>query len=731
MDLSAKFNNIMQTELDSMNRHSSQEMTSFITNLFKDEITRGGGANGNLQGLDAVFNAEDGNVLNFLSEAYQNRMLKYSDLKEVSSQLVELRESIKITRDTITSADTTEGNVSKSIAFDFSDKSTEEDRKSIIKQMETKFKLDNKIKNFIIPNTLTYGSYYSYVVPYAKLFSDFMIKKNKSTNFMGPANAASMESAEDNVTSNVVTLESTMDDSEFKEYSKSIISRLSNVPKSEVGRPTFEDSLTDDIKELASHISICNSFDPSSPLMESSGELFEYFEHGYFTETQAKEKNNFEKYHNIDTGALEIDTKDDKKIRKQFADIKDCCIRLIDPIHMIPVKILEKVIGYYYIEEDNIEPVNGILTSTIYNNRYDGRNTQRTVIDKLASKIVKAFDKNYLTANSKMKDLIAESLMYYDLNSKSIRFQFIPAEYVVDFKVNEDENGDGVSALEDSLFYAKLYLMLLLFKIVSIVLYSNDTKVNYIKTSGIDKNIANKIQEIAREKQSRQINLMDLMSYTSIINKIGRGNETYIPVGRSGDRGLETEILQGQDVQLDTPLMEMLKTSYILGTGVPSAIMNYLNEADFAKSIETANTKFQGRVMSNQLDFNDGITRLYRMVARFSTTLETNELDSLEVKLTPPKFANNNIKQEMLNSFSALRDFLIQLYYGDSAMQDPAMVNTVRSFTKKIAKEYLPAINFEQIEKFLDEAKTDALSEDLDPKNKAASDEIDALSTGF
>ena len=107
------------------------------------------------------------------------------------------------------------------------------------------------------------------------------------------------------------------------------------------------------------------------------------------------------------------------------------------------------------------------------------------------------------------------------MSSKAIKFQFIPAEYVCAFKINENEEGDGTSVLEDSLFYAKLYLMLLLFKIVSIVLYSNDTKVNYIKVSGVDKNISNKIQEIAREKQSRQINLMDLMSYTSIINKIG------------------------------------------------------------------------------------------------------------------------------------------------------------------------------------------------------------------
>ena len=194
--------------------------------------------------------------------------------------------------------------------------------------------------------------------------------------------------------------------------------------------------------------------------MEETADSFaEYCESTGILEASKDKRNAFDKYHSIDTGALEIDSPDDKKMRKSFEDIKDCYVKMTDPIHMIPIKILDKVIGYYYIEEDNIEPVNGILTSTIYNNRYDGRNTQKTIIDKLASKIVKAFDKKFLEKNAKLKDLIAEALLYYDMSSKAIKFQFIPAEYVCAFKINENEEGDGTSVLEDSLFYAKLYFL--------------------------------------------------------------------------------------------------------------------------------------------------------------------------------------------------------------------------------------------------------------------------------
>ena len=53
-----------------------------------------------------------------------------------------------------------------------------------------------------------------------------------------------------------------------------------------------------------------------------------------------------------------------------------------------------------------------------------------------------------------------------------------------------------------------------------------------------------------------------------------------MPVGRSGERGIEFDIIAGQDVQLNTDLMEMLHTNMLNSSGVPSVIMNYVNEAD-------------------------------------------------------------------------------------------------------------------------------------------------------
>ena len=388
---------------------------------------------------------------------------------------------------------------------------------------------------------------------------------------------------------------------------------------------------------------------------------------------------------------------------------------------------MNHVLGYYYIVEDDVKPISGMISSTLYYNKYDDLTRQRTIIDKLVNKIVSAFDKKFLKENIEFKDTIAEALMYYDLNHKRVKFQFIPAEYICPFKINEDEEGNGTSIIEPSLFYAKLYLMLLLFKIMSIVLYSNDTRVNYVRSSGIDKNLANKIQDIARTKQERNINLMDLFSYTTLIRKVGNGAELYIPTGRSGERGIETEILQGQDVQLNTELMEQLRKQYILGTGVPDAIMNYLNEADFAKSIELANTKFQGRVTSHQLDFNRCLTQLYRMLAKYSTKMEDSDIAKLTYTLDPPKFNNNNVKSDMINSFNTLADFAVSLFFSQEDQNDPEKTDIISIFKKKLIPGYLSVVDVEELENFYKDAILEHAENKANPANNNT-EEIDDFS---
>lgn len=716
--LNSKFHEIINNEINSIN-NNSDDPTTFISKLWSDE--KKNNAYNNL--MNSQFMNISGNDVSYMSsfiqEAYKNKLIEQSDLDEVSSQLIELSEAILITRDAIVTSNVVEGRLSRTLDFDNIDKSVIEETIPIVEYMEKKFKLQEKIKNFITVNTLKFGEYYVYITPYSKIFNDFMKSKENTINSNLYSESTLLEFvSEPNKGNNQKNKKNAFISKLYKEYTESTKNSDKNFNQ------ISESEFTSDISNILDRIVVCNDSVPIPILDEGINSIKEFQEkfmnfQGNHVVTENDKKENMNLFQKVATSAQSpegVVFNNKNKSSDDFSDIvSDCYIKLINPMQIIPIKIMDKIIGYYYIQETEEAPLSGVISSTLYYNRVEDTHKDHTIVSSIAEQIVKSFNKDFLKENIKFKELIVEAINYYNLNEKKIKFQFIPAEYMVEFKIDEDENGNGTSMIKKSLFYAKLYLMLLLFKIMSIILYSNDTKINYIKSSGIDKNVINKVQEIARMKQSRQINMYDLFNYTTLINKIGNGNEMFVPVGRSNERAIETEILSGQDIQLNSDLLEMLKNSYILATGVPAAILNYLNEADFAKVIEQNNTKFNGRVINYQMDLNVGITEMYKKIMKWSTNINPNLIDNFTFSFQPPRNTSGVIKSEMISTYNSLLDFYIQLYMGDNANQDPENEILIREFKKGLAKDLMPMLNFDKIEEIFKEALILSKKEKLKP----------------
>ena len=752
--LNKEFDEILQNETNSLNRSvSGEDTTSFIGNLFssnKSAMMRDGDL---LTQLNNIFDdtSNEGTIQSFINDQYRNRLLKQSDLHEIASQLIELREAILVTRDAITSSEMIEGKMSRTLKFTDTGTNRGDDQIPIVEAMEKKFKLQDKIKNFIVPNTLEYGEYYAYVIPYSKIFGDFM-KIKDNTNFgynMYHESGESFHEYKEKTLLEFVTEASngikgvnkdihTLFESTYENKSTDVVSRT-DVKKMNIEN---EGIFTEGVKNMMSHITICNDPLPINILEEGFGSidffknncLDENFNEKYDIEIDKIGADSyFNQVMNASNGLYEIpknprggstDTSS-KAYQKQFKNINDCYLRMIDPIHLIPVKIMTKTIGYYYIKNEEISPETGMITSSLYYNRFDDQRKNQTVVDAIATKIVMSFDKEFLVKNEKFKDLIVEALQYYNLNEQRVRFQFIPAEYIVPFKIQEDVDGNGTSILDPSLFYAKLYLMLLLFKIMSIILYSNDQRINYIRTSGIDTNVRKKVEEIARKKDEKRITVMDLFSYTSLVNKLGVGAETYMPTGKNNERGMETDVIAGQEVQMNTDFMNDLRKSYILGTGVPDAIMNYLNEADFAKSLEIANTRFLGRVVSYQMDFNEGITDLYKRMMKWCTTLNPSDIDGFEFSFNQAKNNNLQIRSDALQNFDANANWIISQYIGQANMDNPKNEPIVRAMKKALAKLLMNNLNFNDIDRLWRDSNIEGLDVLLKPVGAESDDDVD------
>ena len=716
-NLSTTFNKILKTEMDDISKSSSGDTTSFITKLFSENNKRMAST---IKDLESVFNSDQNRLETFLMERYRNRLIKQNDIHEIASQLIELQEAIIITRDAIVSSDIIEGNMSRILSIKDTDIDDNENDNyiPIIENIEKKFDLQKKIKNFIIPNSLETGEYYVYTAPYSKIFENFS-KKNYNSN--GRLVNYSLTEAVEGKTLYDITKENKTQNDIVKNITESVISEISEHDKK--NNLNVKKNINEEVAAYMKNITICNDPIPLPILEEGLDSYMEYYkEFVEKTVTEAPGDNggiSFNKVmQSIDTGMHNSNSflkKTDKK-GETFDKIHDCYIKMIDSIHILPIEIMDEVIGYYYIQDEDITPLSGMLTSTVYYGKYDNNENENNILSQIAETIVAAFNKKFLEKNVKFKKLIVEALNYYQLNNRKIKFQYIPKEYIQPFIVNEDENGHGRSVIEKSLFYAKLYLMMLLFKIMSTILYSNDTKVNYIKQSGIEKNIANKIQEIARIKQQRQVQLTDMFSYTTLINKIGQGSEMYVPVGRSGERGIETEILSGQDVQINNEFMEMLKKAYITGTGVPDVLINYLHEAEFAKTLELANNRFNGLVVSYQLDYNRQITEWYKSILKYSTNIPEEIINNFEFTFSHPRHTSSTVTNELLSNHTALQDFLVQLYFGQSA-DDDENADKVMKFKKELAELRLSMLNFKEFEDIYKKACIDGTSDILRKAN--------------
>ena len=710
-DLSKQFSDTLKTEIDSLNDRVNGDLNTFLTRLFAQDRR-----SNTIAQIGNIFSSVEQPFESVITEEHRTKMLKQSDIHEVASQLVELREAINITRDSILSSDMVEGKMSRTLKFDDTADDSYDVYLSAIEEVEKRLKLQDKIRDFIVPKTLEFGEYYAYTIPHSRLFSDFVrakkagiidVRESAESKTMNGKSFYLNEKVTDQDLGSIITESTGMTERNNKEEFTSLITEA---------------------KEILSHVEVCN--DPVCiPFLESGATALQE----YYTEIVANRGTGvaqglpsaFSRRTGIpiDDGTIDDlndpNSKTSKKIEEMFSEYTDCYIKFFDPMHMIEVKLLDEPFCYYAIMDDDATSVLGayMMNTTMYTDaKYEPLNRNRGFIDAVADKIVQQFDKEFLKNNLEVKNLIVDALNYYNLRDKKIRIQYIPKEYVQVFKVNIDENGNGTSILEPALFYAQLYRMLTLFKAMTIVQNSNDVKVNYIRTSGIDKNITNKTEEIARMVQSRMINIYDLFSPSTLITKVGNGREMFIPVGRNGERPIETEILQGQDVQMNSDFLDNLRQSYISATGVPAVIMNYIHEAEFAKTIELGNSRYQARVVSHQLGFNSYISEWYRRIMRYTLpSIPEHVIDALEFVFAPPKYSKINTTNDLLNNFNGVADFIINtIIPSNITNNDEESSEYISAFRRRLAKDFLPMLDWDKYREMLEEAAREAPKEKLE-----------------
>jgi hypothetical protein len=297
--LNAKFQSLLNEQVKGLTKGDNEDITSFLGQVISSDNK----SNASEEILSNQFmqmsGSEFSTVQSFIYDAYRNRLLEQSDLHQVASQLIELSEAILITRDAIISADVVEGRMSRTLSFDNIDDDSENDNISIIEKMEKKFGTLEKIKNFIIPKALEYGSYFAYTIPYSKLFNNFMNDKLRD-----PANAFYRESTLMESFSTPIKTRNKNYSNELNTFIESTYKQFSSEDNTGITKEDF----SNDLKTILGNITVCNESVPL-PILEEGINSIEYFKENaesYTTERKNSKKDETDWFNRVNSGNFKL-----------------------------------------------------------------------------------------------------------------------------------------------------------------------------------------------------------------------------------------------------------------------------------------------------------------------------------------------------------------------------------------------------------------------------------------
>ena len=177
---------------------------------------------------------------------------------------------------------------------------------------------------------------------------------------------------------------------------------------------------------------------------------------------------------------------------------------------------------------------------------------------------------------------------------------------------------------------------------------------------------------------------------------------------------------------MNTPMEEYLEKLAIIGSGVPSVIMEYTDVADYAKSIVTANIKFAGRVASLDSDLEEATTLLYKALLKTSSLpddIKNKAINSFQFKLARPKVLTNSNMSDYLSQVEQITRSIATLYIGENDDNED-QTKTRQLFTKKLAADMLPFISWDKYEDLLQQSAIEVASKkDLNNNSNNMSDD--------
>jgi hypothetical protein len=368
-----------------------------------------------------------------------------------------------------------------------------------------------------------------------------------------------------------------------------------------------------------------------------------------------------------------------------------CIIKKLRRENVIPLYIDELCLGYYYFEYENddiftqsssmSDPMMALKAGKF--NVTEDNMKKEQMMRFISSKLSNFIDSKFINANQDLRKEIYMILKHNNLFNvdmqNQLKISFIPPEDMVHMYFQKDtKTNRGISDLDKSLLPAKLYTSLYVTNTIGILTRGQDKRVYYVRQN-IDSNISQTLLNTINQIKKSNFGARELASVKNILNITGRYNDYVIPTGPTGDSPIQFEIMQGQNIDPKTELMNILEQMAINGTDVPYEYIQARQTVDYAVRLTMSNGKFLRKVFKRQAVVERFFSRILTMI--YNSEFQTNE--EIKVSLPPPAFLNITNTNQMIQNTNDYVENIVEMEAGGEAEEVKAL------FRQKLKRYYL------------------------------------------
>ena len=542
---------------------------------------------------------------------------------------------------------------------------------SNIEYMRETYDLDNLIER-IYSETDLYGECFVYIVPYKKAIAK-LLKKNINLD------------------------DSTSRDDVNEAYVNESMTEFTKTKPTKAGGITFEFSNSSCINEAVLGIR------KASRILNENESISK--------DEKPPTSNDMYKTDNASDGTTITDGEEKDPVIK----VPGAAVKILDHTMVKTLYIETICIGYYYIETDKPMGVEQLTFSSTLGGLKPGNAARKlqenkgdydnAILKKIAKEISNGIDAKFVNANQDLTQEIYMILKYNAIHNDAgrisrVKVTFIPPEDMIHsfFKLDHHSKR-GVSSLSRALFPAKLYSCLYITNTLAVMTRGNDKRVYYVKQNA-DTNISAVLLNTINQIKKSNFGLRQIENMNNIMNITGRFNDYVIPESASGEVPVRFEIMQGQEVNHPTDLMNQLEEMAVNATEVPMEVVQARQQLDFATHYTMSNTRFLRKVFNLQSKFtkicNRILTKIYD--AEFGCD------DSISVELPPPMYLNLLNSEQLMTNAQAQVEAITPMYI-DVDNEDAELVALVKARIKKYyMRSFVPD---EAISRIVEHAKMD------------------------